>query len=67
LQRALARRLDVSVVVVSDWESGATAPSRQHVHHVLDELMAAQHEAAEIRSTARHLVLRSPAHRSRLT
>jgi transcriptional regulator with XRE-family HTH domain len=53
--RPPARRLGVNVATLSEWESGETVPTRQHVYELLDELMAAQREADAIRSQARRL------------
>jgi DNA-binding transcriptional regulator YiaG len=57
--RELARRLGVSVVAVSRWEAGADVPTRANVGRILDELMAAQREAGEIRATVRRIRRRS--------
>jgi transcriptional regulator with XRE-family HTH domain len=53
--RQLARRMGVSAVTVSEWEAGATVPTRAHVYRLLDTVMVEMREAGAIRSTARRL------------
>jgi DNA-binding transcriptional regulator YiaG len=53
--RELARRLDVNVATVSEWEAGSKMPTRQHVYELLDVFMAAMQDAGALRSRARRL------------
>jgi transcriptional regulator with XRE-family HTH domain len=53
--RQLARRLDVNVDTVSEWERGSKVPTRAHTYKLLDCFMVEMRTAGTIHSKARRL------------